>query len=203
MRAFPVSQGYETARASGESSSDLTEIALGLHPRPLDRSERADACTAWVGVQRLIESQTGLARTSRGDPAVSCREVGALILAITCSRRIGIIWSFEALEKLSDALSSVTRFDLGTHGVPGIAYGCRALVPNACWSYREIMRLVASFIAAAHHFPELAPEFSMILNAWKLHRLFSGGRFREATKRELRLASDTSNTLPVQLNSSA
>jgi hypothetical protein len=179
MRAFAVSDRYLEHRMAVDDASGLADLALGHSPQPLETADRQYAQYAWGCFAKHSDPRSGFAPSSDQETTLSAWEMGATFHAITAANRLGIIPTQHAMERLSRCLDSVARLSLCPNKLPGRIYQADTLKPASielAWSAREILRLVSGFIVAAHHYPTLAPEISILLNRWNLDILVEKGR---------------------------
>lgn len=193
MRAFAVSHRYLNTRSAHDSVQMLSEVALAKTPQNLTQQELKFARVAWSYFEHHTDPKTGFSAAAQGENTLGPWEMGATLMAIVCAQRLNLISARTAHEKLSACLQSIAALPTGRQQVPGLVYCHISLSPIGAdggpsekligWSARQIMRLVAGFVVVAHHFPDMAPEISMILNRWNLGRLIDGSNFVSARSR--------------------
>jgi hypothetical protein len=186
MRAFSVTELYERTRAARNSSEALAAQALAVQPRPLTPQEQGFARTAWTYFERHADAGTGFAPAIAPRPVLSPWEMGATLAAIAAAARLGLIRKPRAEDMTARLLLGLSSLPLDRTGLPGRRYDTRTLaaldahgtpITDALgYSARELFRLVAGFVATAHHFPALAPEISLILRRWPMNDLIGKAR---------------------------
>jgi len=148
---------------------------------PFGQRDAQFARTAWAYFQAFHDPKTGLSPTTSTISDVSIYEVGATLLAITAADLLGLITTRAAAHRVSRLLRVMSQIPLDKRGLPIDKINISTLRRTGRRAdITGLMRLVAGFIVAAHHYPVHVPEISDILNAWNLSILLRKGHFNPA-----------------------
>jgi len=148
---------------------------------PFGQRDAQFARTAWAYFQAFHDRKTGLSPTTSTISDVSIYEVGATLLAITAADLLGLITTRAAANRVSRLLRVMSQIPLDKRGLPIDKINISTLRRTGRRAdITGLMRLVAGFIVAAHHYPVHVSEISDILNEWNLSILLRKGGFNPA-----------------------
>ena len=165
-----------------ETSTGITSPA----PTELTPQETQWARIAWQYFENNYQPRTGLANSADKYPATTMWDTGSYLMALISANRLHIITENTFNERLSLALTSLSRLPLFEDTLPNKSYNALSLemvdynnnktARGIGWSAIDIGRLLVPFNIIAWHYPEHTRELQQAMGRWRFDKMLRQGQ---------------------------
>lgn len=141
---------------------------------------------AWQYFVNNTDETTGLVNSADKYPSTTMWETGSYFVAVISADLLGLIEPDEAKARIGQTLQTLATIRLFDDILPNKAYNVQtgALVDygnnpverGLGWSALDIARMVGALAQVAQHYPDLAPQVTIVLEKWSLGQMIEDGQ---------------------------